>query len=685
MNLRKSKFFKRIQTLRRMSKEQLHRERERSLNFDSINEDIFYERNGMPKPQEDQESYCGKRSNDGKFQLNNKSKGHQKNDEEHITDNKTTADGLIHINNTCFRVKIPTPDNSKEMEKCSESMPSISICISNSRYSMIGAMAKSLGFKVVKENKLWNILWTDSLPGVELYKNMKRFQQINHFPGMMEICRKDLLSRNLNRMLKLYPKDYKIFPKTWIFPADYGEAVNYCNNSSKQKTFIIKPDAGAQGRGIWLTNDLRGINPTDRMICQTYIGKPLLIDGYKFDLRLYVLITSVDPLRIFMYNEGLVRFATSKYVEPSANNSSDLFMHLTNYSVNKRNSQYDLCDNDDCGSKRKLNSINKWLRQRHHNVEEFWSKIDDIIIKTVLSAWPVLKHNYHACFPSHDKIQACFEILGFDILVDSKFRPYVLEVNHSPSFHTHELVDRQVKRPLIRDTLMLVSTALADKKQILKEDRKRVKHRLLKLKQANRSSIANEPRLEVENNSPRFSALAQQIAWEESHLGNFRRIMPPSDARKLNYYSQFYGQENQASIFAETAASKKREEASKKLRLQLEEKRRKLNDILNRKVPLKFEERRRKRSALPRVIAERNRQMALRNQVHWKPGFISAAEERLRLTYMQMRMDVLKDMRILEMIYSNLYKAGNLSNTDIIKFPELYRCLESGCDITVSS
>lgn len=85
---------------------------------------------------------------------------------------------------------------------------------------MIGRISKSLGFKLVKESKLWNILWSDSFPSVELFKNMKRFQQINHFPGMIEICRKDLLSRNLNRMIKLFPHDYKIFPKTWMLPAE---------------------------------------------------------------------------------------------------------------------------------------------------------------------------------------------------------------------------------------------------------------------------------------------------------------------------------------------------------------------------------------------------------------------------------------------------------------------------------
>lgn len=188
----------------------------------------------------------------------------------------------------------------------------------------------------------------------------------------------------------------------------------------------------------------------------------------------------MDPLRIFVYNEGLARFATSKYVEPTPENRGDLFMHLTNYSVNKRNSQYELCDDDDCGSKRKLSAINNFLLSNHYSVDDFWAKIDDIIIKTVLSAWPMLKHNYHACFPSHDKIHACFEILGMDILVDNKLKPYILEVNHSPSFHTNELVDRQVKRNLIYDTLALVGTPLCDKKQILREDRRRVKQRLLK-------------------------------------------------------------------------------------------------------------------------------------------------------------------------------------------------------------
>lgn len=96
---------------------------------------------------------------------------------------------------------------------------------------------------------------------------------------------------------------------------------------------------------------------------QRYMHKPYLIDGYKFDLRIYVLLAGVNPLRIFVYKDGLARFATVPYESPAPGNLSNLFMHLTNYAINKESENFvqNTDENaDDVGSKRSFSFV---LRQ----------------------------------------------------------------------------------------------------------------------------------------------------------------------------------------------------------------------------------------------------------------------------------------------------------------------------------
>jgi tubulin polyglutamylase TTLL6/13 len=76
------------------------------------------------------------------------------------------------------------------------------------------------------------------------------------------------------------------------------------------------------------------------VVAQKYIGRPFLIDKLKFDLRIYVMLYGINPMRIFVHEEGLARFATVPYEEPKNSNMRNMFMHLTNYAINKESSDY---------------------------------------------------------------------------------------------------------------------------------------------------------------------------------------------------------------------------------------------------------------------------------------------------------------------------------------------------------
>ena len=63
----------------------------------------------------------------------------------------------------------------------------------------------------------------------------------------------------------------------------------------------------------------------------------------------------------------------------------------------------------------------------------------------------------------------CFEILGFDIFLDEKLKPWVLEVNHTPSFTTDSPLDFKVKKGLIADSIALLNLSNSAKQKFNKQ------------------------------------------------------------------------------------------------------------------------------------------------------------------------------------------------------------------------
>ena len=141
------------------------------------------------------------------------------------------------------------------------------------------------------------------------------------------------------------PTEFKFFPRTWIFPAESYELMNYLQEKKKPVTMIVKPMNSCQGKGIFLTRKIKDIPRDACNVVQQYLANPYLLNGKKFDLRIYVLVTSVTPeLQCFIYKDGLARFATEDYVK--AANEENLFMHLTNYAINKESEKFQANDSD---------------------------------------------------------------------------------------------------------------------------------------------------------------------------------------------------------------------------------------------------------------------------------------------------------------------------------------------------
>jgi len=287
---------------------------------------------------------------------------------------------------------------------------------------------------------------------------------------------------------------------------------------------------------------------------QRYIAKPLLIDGLKFDLRVYVLVTSVSPLRAFLLQDGLVRLATAPYVAPAASNLGNNTMHLTNYSINKDASGFvDADDGGVAGSKRSIAWLRGWLRQAGHNPDEAWSNVAHLLVKMLLAAQPKLAHVYHsAAGPrarrGHDTAAgaaaglqsgadvaalkpseafhsgACWEILGCDIMFDSALRPWLIEVNHSPSLTCDASLDRRIKARLVRETLGMANVKASDRRKAVASARSKAQSRLLYGARASGGGVRGGSRASSSNTShggsrPGSALSSRSLSRPGSHQG----------------------------------------------------------------------------------------------------------------------------------------------------------------------
>jgi tubulin polyglutamylase TTLL6/13 len=214
-------------------------------------------------------------------------------------------------------------------------------------------------------------------------------------------------------------------------------------------------------------------------VAQRYLHKPYLIDKLKFDLRIYVLVTGVNPLRAYIYHEGLARFATEVYQSPLGSNLGDLCMHLTNYAINKDSDDFIFNEDpnkDDVGHKRSLRAVFDYIDSHRRdgkdkNSKQIWDDIKDVIVKTLITGQPHISHLYRTSKPDDLENSMCFQVLGFDIFIDSKCKAWLIEVNQSPSFTTDTPLDFNIKKNLIADAVNILNLSWKRKNKYIQQKR----------------------------------------------------------------------------------------------------------------------------------------------------------------------------------------------------------------------
>ncbi|KAF1335702.1 Tubulin polyglutamylase, partial [Globisporangium splendens] len=264
----------------------------------------------------------------------------------------------------------------------------------------------------------WDFYWADREYIYELLDtvHLENGQKVNHFRNGRELCRKDLLIKNLKRAKRTMEKKAK---------SEEGAG------SDRILRFLpdhVHPPWGvrhlcrAQGKGIFLFTKLSQISDwrmnyrwrpenqqVETYVVQKYISNPYLVGGKKFDLRLYALVPTFTSLEVYLFRGGFARFTNSRY----SNNPSDIansFVHLTNVAIQKTSENY----NKEHGGKWDLRNLKLYMMSKHgpERINKLFYEIQMVIIKSLLSIEKIVINDKH-----------CFELYGYDIMIDENLKP----------------------------------------------------------------------------------------------------------------------------------------------------------------------------------------------------------------------------------------------------------------------
>lgn len=281
------------------------------------------------------------------------------------------------------------------------------------------------------DSENWDACWYTGMPNPEVFSQLTPRKWVNHIPGNSGLTIKSKLAetlfRNRERLRAEEGPDgeraarMQFFPDTYPMPEAY-HLLQDAAHAEPDAMWILKPKNSSRGRDISLVQDIAAVPTGDKWMVQRYLHEPHLMNGHKYVMRLYVLITSVEPLRVYLFEEGFAKLASEPYDLDTPDN---IFSHLTNPDVNATN-----VGSDAPVVFIPLSEYRSWLREQSEDDAKLVSDLQDLVTLTVISVRETMRRRVRK---TGADASGCYELLGLDCLVDRSLKPWILECNLSPS------------------------------------------------------------------------------------------------------------------------------------------------------------------------------------------------------------------------------------------------------------
>lgn len=342
----------------------------------------------------------------------------------------------------------------------------------------------------------WDTCWQTNMPEQNTFEQLSSHKTINHIPGNNALTIKSDLYTTLANAKKrqgdsISAKRYQFFPETFSMPEDYIKFQQAAADNPTWK-WLQKPKNSSRGRGIKMLEHPSCAPLGQEWMIQRYLSKPHLYKGHKYVLRCYGLITSLEPLRCYWYKEGSMKLASDLY---QYDNFDNPYSYLTNPDINEENID---ADTELPVIFIPFANYRQWLQDEGIDDKEIFQKIEELIGLTIIAARETMREQSNVI---HADTSGCYELIGFDCMIDDALNPWILECNLSPSLDicTEDggggQAETKTKRTLVKDIVSIM--------------------------QLNEKDITSHQALL----SPRDQALAEQ-----KRAGNFQCIFPTHSA-----------------------------------------------------------------------------------------------------------------------------------------------------------